>query len=108
MSDWKTKCLYFEGKDRKLDKGYRDYQKARLWAGEAWEKVLDDAGVEILIRLWGKQKLTPKRMTFHEVERLLAWFHVCSTICAIKMKSISLILYPTEIQTLWFRNLHGG
>ena len=76
MKGKKSECRYYKGKDIKLDKGYSDYQKLRIWAGEAWTKVLGDTGVDILAELWGKQKLAPNLMTFHEVETLVAWFRI--------------------------------
>ena len=76
MSGKKSECRYYKGKDIKLDKRYRDYQKLRIWAGEAWAKVLDDTEIDILTKLWGQEKLAPNMMTFNEVESLVAWFRI--------------------------------
>ena len=88
MNGKKSECRYYKGKDIKLDKEYSDYQKLRIWAGKAWTKVLDDTEVDLLAELWGKQKLAPHKMTFHEVETLVAWFLFFCRGSGYKKKSI--------------------
>ena len=74
MSQFNLNGLYEEGLCKNLDKKIREYQKVRIWRGQAFNNLLTKKEVDVMAELWRKERMTRTRMTFHELSTLMVWF----------------------------------
>ena len=72
--------LYKFGRNRPLDTKYMMYKKINLFAGEAADEAFSEDEVDILVKLWCKERSTPWKLSVHDVttliefsERIVAW-----------------------------------
>ena len=80
MSRSNPNILYKAGICRNLDEKLRIYRKTRIWCGRAVSNALTKTEVDVLARLWRKERETLWKMTVNEVstlmefcDRIVAW-----------------------------------
>ena len=80
MSRSNPNILFKPGTCRNLDEKLRIYRKTRIWYGRAVSNALTETEVDVLARLWRKERETLWKMTVHEVstlmefcDRIVAW-----------------------------------
>ena len=74
MSSLTPNDLYKEGICKDLDKKLRDYKKMRIWQGDAITYELTDNEVDVLAKLWRKERNTPSKITVDEATTLVVVF----------------------------------
>ena len=65
------KKLYRKGEDINLDKGYSKYKHMRLWSGDALNEALTEEEAKTLVKLWKKDKITPRKLYVEDVQKLV-------------------------------------
>ena len=68
------KALYQKGTDQDLDNRFEGYKKMRIFTGNAFSRALSNKEVDILIKLWRKEILTPMQLCNGDVLKLVVWF----------------------------------
>jgi len=66
-----TKLLYSKGDDTNLDKGFSRYQRMRLWSAGAVDDALTEEEANTLVKLWKKERITPRKLTVEDVKKLV-------------------------------------
>ena len=71
MSELISSRLYKPGVDEELDRKLSRYRKLRIWHGEAYTNSLTENEVDIMVKLWRKEKRTPWKLLTSEVETFM-------------------------------------
>ena len=66
-----NKLHYRKGDDTNLDKGYSRYQRLRLWSAGAVDDALTEEEANTLVKLWKKERITPRKLTVEDVKTLV-------------------------------------
>ena len=66
-----AEVLYRRGKDTNLDKEYSRYKRMRLWSVYGPDEALTEKEAESLLKLWKKERLTPRKLTVQDVKTLV-------------------------------------
>ena len=66
-----NKLYYRKGDDTNLDKGYLRYQGMRLWRAGAVDDALTEEEANTLVKLWKKERITPRKLTVEDVKTLV-------------------------------------
>ena len=65
--------LYRKGQDITLDKEFSKYKRMRLWSGSALDEELTEDEAKTLVRLWKKEKITPRKLSVEDVKALVGF-----------------------------------
>ena len=71
LAGLQNKLHYRKGDDTNLDKGYSRYQRMRLWSAGAVDDALTEEEANTLVKLWKKERITPKKLTVEDVKTLV-------------------------------------
>ena len=71
MNALDPKARYQKGMDQELDNRFEGYKKMRIFAGNAFSRALSNGEVDILIKLWRKETLTPRELYNGDVLKLV-------------------------------------
>ena len=66
-----NKLHYRKGEDTNLDKGYSKYKRMRLWSAGAVDEALTEEEANTLVKLWKKDRITPRKLTVEDVKTLV-------------------------------------
>ena len=59
MNSLDPKARYQKGVNQGLDNRFEGYQKMRIFSGNAYSRALSSEEVDVLIKIWKKETLSP-------------------------------------------------
>ena len=59
MNSLDPKARYQKGVNQELDNRFEGYQKMRIFSGNAYSRALSSEEVDVLIKIWKKETLSP-------------------------------------------------
>ena len=71
MIGYDPNARYKKGICTSLDEKMCEYGKTRMWQGRAVNDALTEKEVDVMAKLWWKQREASWKMTFHEVSTLM-------------------------------------
>ena len=71
MSSSEKRVRYQKGVNLELDEKFQEYKKKRLFQGYSYMYALSQKEVDLMIKLWKRERTKPNRLSFNDVSKLV-------------------------------------